>query len=91
MSVRLMDLSPEAQALRSAALDACNELFTLSIDAGALAGLLKLIAGNKDQLSEQQSMAIGALGDIAQGIENEISAIADRLGEVRAGGDAPAS
>ena len=90
MTVRLVDTSSEAQALRSAAGEACNELFTLSIEAGGLAGLLKLIAGNNDQLTEQEGMAIGALADMAERIENEITAIADRLGEAKDGGEAPA-
>ncbi len=91
MSLQLVDLSPEACALRSAVRKACDELFTLSIEAGGLAGLLKLIAGNNDQLTEQVGMAIGALADMAQRIENEITAIADRLGEARTGDDAPAT
>lgn len=91
MSLQLVDLSPEASALRSAAHKACNELFTLSVEAGGLAGLLKLIAGNSDQLSEQEGMAIGVLADMAQRIENEITAISDRLGEAGNGDDAPAS
>ena len=91
MSLQLVDLSPEARALSNAAYEACNELFTLSIEAGGLAGLLKLIAGNSDQLSEQEGMAIGALADMAQRIENEITAIADRLKEAKADGEAPAS
>ena len=91
MSLQLVHLSPEACALRSAAHKACDELFTLSIDAGGLAGLLKLIAGNNDQLNEQEGMAIGVLADMAQRIENEITAIAERLGEARTGDDAPAS
>lgn len=77
--MRLVDTSPEATALRSAALDCANQLFTLSISAGGLAGLLQLISGSED-LPEQQRMAVGALADMAQKIENEITAIADRLG-----------
>lgn len=91
MSLQLVDQSPEACALRNSAHQACNQLFTLSIEAGGLAGLLKLIAGNNAQLNEQEGMAIGALADMAERIENEITAIADRLGEARTGDDAPAS
>ena len=91
MSLQLVDLSPEACALRSAAHKTCDELFTLSIEAGGLAGLLKLIAGNNDQLNEQVGMAIGVLADMAQRIENEITAIAGRLDEARAGDDSPAT
>lgn len=90
MTVRLVDLSPEARAMQSAAHKACNELFTLSLDAGGLAGLLQLIAAS-EELAEQQRMAVGALADMAQRIENEITAIADRLGEARNGEEAPAS
>lgn len=91
MSVRLVDLSPAGQALRSAAGATCNELFDLSLQAGGLAGLLELIAGNGDGLTEQQCMAVGALADMAQRIENEITAIADRLGEAMEGNEAQAN
>lgn len=76
--------------MRTKASEACNELFTLSIRAGGLAGLLELIAGNSEGLTEQQGMAFGELADIAQAIENEITAIADRLGEPMGGDEAPA-
>jgi hypothetical protein len=91
MSVRLVDLLPEAQALRSASHAAAEELFTLSIQAGGLVGLLELIAGNKDRLTEQEGMAIGALAEMPQQIENEINAIADRLGKAMDGEEASAS
>lgn len=91
MSLQLVDHSPEAAALRSAALEAGNELFTLSIEAGGLAGLLRLISGNGEDLSEQQGMAFVALADMAERIVSEINAIADRLGRARQDGDASAS
>lgn len=79
--MKLVDASPQAAGLHSAALACTNELFTLSIAAGGLAGLLDLAAGNKQDLTEQQGLALGMLADMAQSIENEIAAIADRLGE----------
>lgn len=91
MSLHLVDLSPEAQALHSAAHGACNELFDLSIKAGGLTGLLELIAGSKERLSEQEGIAIGALAEMAQRIEDEINAIAGRLGGAIDGGEALAS
>jgi hypothetical protein len=91
MSVRLVDSTPEAAVLRGAAHAAAEDLFTLSIQDGGLVGLLELIAGNKDRLTEQEGMAIGALAEMAQQIENEINAIADRLGKAMDGDEASAS
>lgn len=88
--MRLVDTSDEAQALRAGAFSASNDLFTLSLRARGLAGLLELIAGNRDDLTEQQSMAFGQVAEIAQQIENEITAIADRLNEAMDSDKAPA-
>lgn len=91
MTMRLVDLSPGAQALRSAAHVACDDLFNLSLHAGGLVGLLELIAGNKDRLTDQECLALGELGEMAQRIETEINAIADRLGKAMDGAEATAS
>lgn len=78
--MHLVETSPAADALRAVNCAASNDLFTLSVEAGGLAGLLELISAS-DGLPEQQQMAIGALADMAQRIENEITAIGQRLGE----------
>ena len=78
--MRLVDPSPEAGAMRSAIWNAQNDLHTLSVDAGGLAGLLRLVAGSTD-LNEQERLAFGVLTDHAQKIENEIMAIHDRMGD----------
>lgn len=79
--MRMVDPSPEAGALHAAALDCSNGLYDLSIEVGALTGLLKLIAGNSD-LEEQQSFALDKLASMAQGIENTMAALMDGLNGV---------
>lgn len=91
MSLQLVDLSPEAAALRSAAFGACNELTELSIEVGGLAALLRLIGGNTEHLTEQQGNAFHELANMAQRIDNEMTAIGRRLSEAWSGKDAPAS
>jgi len=90
MNVHLVDDSCGASTLRKAALQGCNKLHDLSLEVGALAGLLELIAGNKNGLDEYQAMAIGALADMALGIESKITGISDELGESIDGAAAPA-
>ena len=68
-------------AARRAMQDAQNDLFKLSIEAGGLTGLLRLIAGSTEHLDENKCMAFGVLADHAQRIENGIMAIHDRLNE----------
>ena len=80
IEIYLVDPSPEAGAMRSAIWNAQNDLHTLSVDAGGLAGLLRLVAGSTD-LNEQERLAFGVLTDHAQKIENEIMAIHDRMGD----------
>ena len=74
-------LQAESAQRHRAALDATNAFHERSIDAGALAGLLDLIAGNREQLSESKRLAISALADMAQALENELEAAGVKLSE----------
>lgn len=78
--MHLVDLSPEAAAVREATRQASDRLGELSLEAGALAGLLQLIS-HSEQLGNQEQMAVGALADMAQRLENEIEAVRSQLGE----------
>ena len=77
--MKLVATDAETTALRQTMFKAQNDVHRLSLDAGALAGLLRLIAGNTEHLNENQRMAFGVLEDQAQAIENEIMAIHERL------------
>ena len=73
---------PASVSLHSAAIHSgSNDLFDLSLEAGALAGLLDLMAGNTEHLSDHKRLAIGALADAAHRIETRITAIATNLGD----------
>lgn len=78
--MHLIDLSPEAAAYRGAVTAASNDFHSLSLEAGALAGLLELISCS-GHLEEQHQMALGKLADMAQRLEDEIEAVAARLDE----------
>lgn len=76
--MHLVDNSREAAALRRAILAGSNDLHSLSLEAGGLAGMLQLISGS-DKLTEPHRLALAMLADAAQRLENEIEAIAVRL------------
>jgi hypothetical protein len=78
--MHLVETSPAADALRAANWAASNDLFTLSIEAGGLAGLLQLVA-ESGRLQQEQQLAIGSLADMAERIEKEITAISERLAD----------
>mgnify|MGYP001054773899 FL=1 len=77
--MKLAETATAGTELRRAVHDCSNGLFDLSIEAGALAGLLKLISGSLEQLGERQAWGIGALADKAGEIENRIAELAALL------------
>lgn len=79
--MHVVDLSPEATALRSNAVATSNRLSDLSLKAGGLAGLLKLISGSED-LEGPQQLALHHLAGLAQELENVLEAEAVQLGEI---------